>query len=213
MEPEEKEKIKLGAREILLTFCDGLAKFQEIVGYPWQRKEIQKYWKWRELDKASFAKTLWRLEKRGYLKRYQGSKGKLLELKLTHKGKKKAFNYLANKLKIKKPTKWDQKWRLVIFDIPKDKKELRDIVRATLKRWGFFQLQKSVFVYPFDCREAVAGLKYFHGCSRYLQYIIAEEIESEVDLVSYFYDQGILEDLPFANRNKPLNKQIAKRRL
>lgn len=161
MEPETKEKIRLTVREILLTFCDGMATIEEIFGYRWQRQEAREYWKWRELDKDRFYQTLWRLEKQGYIKRYQKEKKNLIQL--TSIGEKKAFKYIFEDLKIKPPKIWDKKWRMVIFDIPKDKKDLRDIVRERLKRWGFYQLQKSVFVYPFDCQKEVAALKYIYS--------------------------------------------------
>lgn len=197
---QEKEKIKLTVREILLNLLDisvtGLDIFD---GYHLYRKEIQNYRNWRELEKENFSKACWRLEKQGYIKHYQANKKFSLVFKLTTKGKKRAFKYLTNELKINIPKNWDRKWRIVIFDVPKDKKQLRDIIRAVLKRLGFFQLQKSVFVYPFDCREAIAALKYFYNCSGYLQYIIAEEVENEIDLVNLFYDQGILEHIPLDN--------------
>lgn len=53
--------------------------------------------------------------------------------------------------------KWDHFWRLVMFDIPK-RKRTRDAFQKTLKRIGFFQLQKSVYVYPFDCHEQCTEL-------------------------------------------------------
>ena len=58
MELETKEKIKLTVREILLSFCDGIAAIEEIVGYKWQKREIQKYWNWREYDRANFQHSL-----------------------------------------------------------------------------------------------------------------------------------------------------------
>lgn len=190
MGKETKEKIKLSIREILLTFCDGITKIEEIFGYSWQRKEARKYWKWRELDKNRFYQSLWRLEKQGYIKRYQNSKKSLI--KLTPVGKKKAIEYIFRDYKIRKPKTWDKKWRMVIFDIPENKKTLREAVRGRLKRWDFCQIQKSVFVYPYDCRKEIYSLKYLYSISAYLQYIVAESIETEIDLVDYFFDLGIL---------------------
>lgn len=191
MEPETKEKIRLTAREILLTFCDGMAKFEEIVGYPWQRKEVREYWEWRDLDKDRFYHSLRRLEKQGYIKRYL--KGKKNLIHLTTLGDKKAHQYLCKNLKIEIPKSWDQKWRLVIFDVPEKKKILRDIIRQRLKNWGFYQLQKSVFVYPFDCQKEISALKFLYNLGPYLQYIVAESIEAEIDLVDHFYEKNTLD--------------------
>lgn len=49
--------------------------------------------------------------------------------------KKFAFQYF----KARYP-KWDKKWRLVIFDIPRDLNAKRDALRTRLKYMGFFML-------------------------------------------------------------------------
>lgn len=190
MKPETKEKIKLTVREILLSFCDGIATFEEIVGYKWQKREIQKYWDWREFDKERYYHSLWQLEKQGYIKRYKDSKKNLIEL--TKIGQAKAVRYAIKDWQIEKPKIWDKKWRIIIFDIPNDKKILREIVRQRLKYWGFHQLQESVFVYPFDCNTEISALKYTYNLGRYVQYLVVESIETELDLVDLFYQQGIL---------------------
>lgn len=190
MKPENKEKIRLTVREILLTFCDGMTKIEEIFGYPWQRREAREYWKWRELDKNRFYKSLWRLEKQGYIKRYQKEKGQ--SIKLTPIGEKKAIKYITNELKTKQPKIWNKKWHMVIFDVPEDKKTIRNIIRDRLKIWGFYQLQKSVFIHPFDHQKEVAALKYLYDASPYLQYCIVDDIDASLDLVDLFYQKQIL---------------------
>lgn len=190
MKDATKEKIRLTTREILLSFYDGIVETKDIFAYPWQRKQIREYRKWRELDKANFYHKLWQLEKQGYIKRYGNLKKK--NIKLTSVGRKKAVQYALKDWKIKTPKKWDKKWHLVIFDIPNDKKALRDTIRQRLNYWGFYQLQESVFVYPFDCRKEISAIKYIYGVGIYLEYIIAESIETELYLVDIFYERGIL---------------------
>src|SRR3990167_2124094 len=41
---------------------------------------------------------------------------------------------------------WDGKWRVVIFDIPEEKRIIRNLFRRNLKKWGFKHLQKSVWI-------------------------------------------------------------------
>jgi len=64
---------------------------------------------------------------------------------------------------------WDKKWRLVIFDIPEKKKVARDVFREKLKLWGFYQLQKSVWIWPYPCRQTVEGFAEALGISPYVQ--------------------------------------------
>ena len=54
--------------------------------------------------------------------------------------------------------KWDKKWRLVIFDIPKELHAQRVRFSEKLKTMGFFTLQKSVFIYPYDCYAEISEI-------------------------------------------------------
>ncbi len=88
--------------------------------------------------------------------------------------------------KIKKPKKWDGKWRILIFDISERKKRLRDQIRITLNEIGFIKLQNSVWVYPYDCEDLITLLKADMGIGREVVYIIADKIENDHYLRAYF---------------------------
>ena len=118
--------------------------------------------------------------------------GKEYFLELTNKGKRQIKQYLTEDLEIKKPIKWDKKWRLVIYDIADDKKDKREILREKLERLGFIKLQESVYVFPFDCLNEMNLLKKMYFLDKNVQYLVVERIETEIDLLSKFYDQEIL---------------------
>ena len=108
-------------------------------------------------------------------------------ISLTEKGKAKAGWMQIDSLKIKKPKKWDGKWRLVIFDIAQLKKSHREALRGKLKELGFYPLQKSVWVHPFDCEAEIELLKDFFGLSpKEMRLILAEKIGEDEDLKKYF---------------------------
>lgn len=44
--------------------------------------------------------------------------------------------------------KWDNKWRILIFDIEEKSRIIRDLLRKKLKELGFAQWQESVYVTP-----------------------------------------------------------------
>lgn len=46
--------------------------------------------------------------------------------------------------------KWDGFWRIVIFDVPESKRYQRDQLRQYLDDLGFGQLQRSVYITPYD---------------------------------------------------------------
>lgn len=76
-------------------------------------------------------------------------------VRLTEKGRDKSRRLMLVTLAIKKPQKWDKKWHFVIFDIPEEKKKLRDALRRQLKLLGFCEFQKSVFVFPYPCEDEI----------------------------------------------------------
>ena len=79
-------------------------------------------------------------------------------VKLTQKGRGKVEEINFEKLEIKKQDTWDKKWRIVIFDIPENRKAARDALRFKIKELKFYQLQKSVFVCPYPCEKEILFL-------------------------------------------------------
>lgn len=108
-------------------------------------------------------------------------------IKLTSEGRKRAGIYQINILSIKKPKKWDGKWRLVIFDISELKRTQREAFRGKLKELGFLVIQKSVWVHPFHCQDEIELLRDFFGLDRNdIQLIVAEKIENDEELKRVF---------------------------
>jgi len=112
-------------------------------------------------------------------------------LKLTEKGKLKLIRLEKFNFKLKKPRKWDKKWRIVIFDIPQIRKLQREKLRFTLKQIGFVKLQHSVWVYPYDCEELITLLKLDFKIGKEILYIIADKVENDKILRGYFKLSGI----------------------
>lgn len=106
--------------------------------------------------------------------------------KITPKGKLYLWKYESQQFKIRKPKKWDKRWRLIIFDIPEKDRFQRDAVRIMLQNIGCVCLQNSVWVYPYDCEEVVDLLKANYGIGEEVLYIIAEKIEGDEKLKKYF---------------------------
>lgn len=179
------------AREILLSFVDVYRLVIPIFDRGCAYKIPLKYYdKFRADNKARFYHEMSRLKKAKFVKKYYDGKNYYLEL--TPKGKRLIKSYLTQDLEIKKPTKWDKKWRIVIYDIANDKKDRRDILRQKLENLGFLKLQESVYVFPFNCLQEINLLKKMYFLDRNVQYLVVERIETEIDLLSKFFDRGIL---------------------
>jgi len=86
----------------------------------------------------------------------------------------------------KKEKKWNGKWFLVFFDVPEIQRNKRDYLRKLLVRLGFYQYQKSVYLFPYECEKEVTLIKKIVEGAKYMKYIIAEKIEDEVNAKKYF---------------------------
>ena len=83
---------------------------------------------------------------------------------LTSKGRKLIQRALLRRTLsslLERRKKWDGKWRLILFDIPASERTKRDAFRTMIRRIGAVMLQKSVWVYPYDCSEHIAALRQF----------------------------------------------------
>lgn len=76
--------------------------------------------------------------------------------KITDKGEQ-YFDEILSPLK--ENIKWDQKWRLVMFDIPESQRSTRDKLRRALSALGMGILQASVWISPTDIRQDIEDLK------------------------------------------------------
>jgi CRISPR-associated endonuclease Cas2 len=109
-----------------------------------------------------------------------------MSVRLTQKGKDKLGQLTRGDMVVKKPKRWDKRWRLVIFDIKEHRKYTRDQLRDTLVRLGFLRLQNSVWVFPYDCEDLIVLLKADFEIGKDVLYIIAEKIENDTALKEYF---------------------------
>lgn len=122
-----------------------------------------------------------RLVKAGLLARDKGGL-----LRITAKGERKLEQLEMKGFKLKKPKKWDKKWRVVIFDISEKKRQVRDRLRVTLASVGFIKIQNSVWAYPHDCEDFVALLKVDFNMGREILYMIVDAIEGDWRLRRHF---------------------------
>jgi len=97
--------------------------------------------------------------------------------KTTEKGKEKIKKFILNEMVLAKPKKWDGKWRLLIFDIPETRQKARAALRQKLKNLGFYQCQKSAWIYPFPCAEEIEFLKEQLNIKPFVKLFLIDEME------------------------------------
>ena len=121
-----------------------------------------------------------RLKERGLLVERDGF------LRITSRGR----NHLSRlAIKLARPQlqkRWDQKWRILIFDIPEKRRGTRISVRKQLQAAGFKRIQDSVWAYPHACEEFIALLKSEYRVGKDLLYLIVETMEGDRTLREQF---------------------------
>ncbi len=177
MEPATKGKI-------LLLLSSGLA-----LGFTYSPNKQYKILEltakeWQKINKRKLSQQINKLYKSQLIKAEENPDGSFTFV-LTKKGKSKAMAYNVQNIKIKKE-KWDGKWRIVSFDIPEKSKKARDTLRWKLKKLGFYELQKSVFVFPYPCEDEMDFIIEFFNLRKYVRFGILESIDNELHLRKIF---------------------------
>lgn len=160
-------KIRKNSLSYFLLFgleksIDGVAYFDQFVNNPG-------YWAYgtgKPFDKPVISQAIKRLREKGYLET-SINEGKVL-IKLTELGED-ALGFVDDK----KP--WDKKWRIVIYDIPENKRGIRDLFRRRLKEWGFKLWQKSTWITKKNVTEKLRRLIKQLGISDWVAVIESDD--------------------------------------
>ncbi len=105
---------------------------------------------------------------------------------LSKDGKQQALRFNLDKIEIKTPTKWDRKWRIVMFDIPEKLRRLRNSLRFHFQEIGLIEFQKSVFIYPHPCEKEIEFILEFYNARKYVRFVLAESIDTGLHLEKKF---------------------------
>lgn len=126
-----------------------------------QKKKRKLYDALRSLKRRGFLQEKTLSNSQGYILSPKG-KIKILRLKIKHLDKKK--------LK-------DKNWLMVLFDIPERSRKTRDVFRKILHELGFEQLQKSVWITPYDVvdelKEAIENCR----LEKYAKFLLVKEMK------------------------------------
>ncbi|TSC52000.1 MAG: phenylacetic acid degradation operon negative regulatory protein [Parcubacteria group bacterium LiPW_39] len=139
---------------------------------------------WKNFNRKRTKQYIGYLVKKKYIKRAR--KNGKIEYKITEKGKGRITKYELNEIRLSKNKNWDGKWRIVTFDIPEKYKQARDAVTQKLKKIGMFQLQKSVFVYPFECKKEIDFVSDYFGVYDHILYLEAKIFDIDTKLLNEF---------------------------
>lgn len=181
----QKPRLGAVAQKILLLLLGGLAL--GLSGSPVRYSRVLRgiTQEWQAINRRELYRAIRRLYESRLVK-YSEKKDGTIAITLNKEGREVALRYKLDELRIAPPHRWDQKWRIVIFDIPEKQKGLRDSIRSRLRQLGFLELQKSVFVHPFKCVSEVDFIVELYGARRYVRFIEAHFIDNAMHLKKKF---------------------------
>jgi len=104
-------------------------------------------------------------------------------LEITDLGRKELLRYDIDELQIRKSKLWDGKWRIVIFDIPERFRNGRIALSRKLKELGFYSLQKSVFVFPYECENEIDFIREFFDVKKFVILLYSLTLGDYHDLI------------------------------
>lgn len=172
-------------KKVLLLLYAGLALglTQSPKKQWWILKQIPK--EWAKVNRQALERAINSLYK-SHLVEEKKHKDGSTTLILSENGKKRALRFNIDKLEIKKPAKWDGKWRIVMFDIPHKLRTLRDSLRMHFKEIGLIELQKSVLVYPYPCNQEIEFILELYNARKHVRFVLAEMVDNELHLKNKF---------------------------
>jgi len=146
---------------------------------------LKSYIRNKKIQRRRFLEDLKRLQRRDLID-YQLLDNERIKIILKKEGREKTLIYDIDEIKLDKNKKWDGRWRLIMFDIPIRKKTARDVFRKKLKELEFYQLQKSVYLTPYDCENEIDFICEFFKVRNHVLLLTISKFEGSEKLKHYF---------------------------
>lgn len=122
--------------------------------------------------------TLYYLRRQGYIT-FDGSVADSI-IKLTEKGKKYLIKLRLIAEAPRKPKVWDKTWWVVLADIPtKTHRYQAERLRLKLKAIGFYPLQRTVWVHPYDPTRLLNELTHYYDLGKFVTTMQVTRLDSE----------------------------------
>lgn len=180
------EKIKSPTKKKILTLLFGglsLGLAHSPVRQLRVLKQISK--EWQKINRKELVRNLRELYDYGYISWKEKSDG-VCEVIITKQGIGHVKLLDLENLTIKKKYKWDGKWCIVFFDVPEKERKARNTLREKLRDLGFYEMQKSVFVLPYECKDEINFVVSVLNIKPYVQYAEMTNPTNELELRQFF---------------------------
>ena len=102
-------------------------------------------------------------------------------IKLTDSGLRH-IRSLPPHIVMNKPASWTGHWYILAFDIPLVLRRPAELFCRCIKSLDFYQLQKSLWAYPYPCEQELAALAEHFSIRPYVRIIRADRVEGDIAL-------------------------------
>lgn len=99
--------------------------------------------------------------------------------RLTKEGRKKMNSLKLDNDTTLVNTSWDGLWRIILLDLPENRKAERESLRYLLKKAGFICLKNSAWISPFPFEHLFTNIKKDLGLTTEMMIIVTEFIDEE----------------------------------
>ncbi len=101
--------------------------------------------------------------------------------RLTKEGKKKMHSLVLENDTGLVPQTWDGFWRIIILDVPEERKSERESLRYLLKKANFVCIKNTVWISPFPYEHLFTNIKNDLGFTTELMIIVADKLDEETN--------------------------------
>ena len=132
------------------------------------------------LDKYAITRSLKGLKEAGLIESI--SSGQNDYARLTKEGKKKMHSLkLDSDTTLVNPA-WDGFWRIIILDLPEERKNEREALRYLLKKANFACVKNTVWISPHPYEHLFTNIKKDLGLETELMIIVTDKLDPETNL-------------------------------
>lgn len=78
-------------------------------------------------------------------------------------------------------TKWDGYWRMILLDLPEDRKTEREALRYLLKKAGFVCIKNSVWISMYPYEHLFTNIKKDLGLTTEMMIVVTDKVDKETE--------------------------------
>ncbi len=132
-----------------------------------------------QVGKYAITRTIKNIVDSGFAEVFQTEQSEYM--RLTPLGRQKLYrDELTNTNAVMNPN-WDGKWRMIILDLPEDRKSEREALRYLLKKAGFVCAKNSVWVSPFPFEHFFTNIKKDLGLTSEMLIVTTDQVDEEAE--------------------------------